>query len=351
MGVFYATRESVKNALDIRETAKSNLEVDRAIDSASRTVEGILHRKFYPWTGTRYFDWPNFQYARPWRLYLEQDELVSVTAITSGGVAIAANDYFLEPINDGPPYTRIELDLDSSAAFGQGTNSQRDIAITGVFGHSATNLPAGSLNEALDLTETAVNVSDSSIIGVGSIIMCESERMLVTEKVMQDTTVDIDAGDSLTTSMADVSMTVSTAVGILPKVGEILLVDSERLLVIDIAGLVVTVQRAVDGSVLATHAGGTSIYAGRTLTVVRGSLGTSAATHADTTALTKHEVPALIDEFTTALALNTLLQRSSGYARMSGQGDNAQEFIGRSIKSIQDDAMTAYGRMARIGAI
>jgi hypothetical protein len=351
MGVFYATRESVKNALDIKETALSNTEVDSAIDAASRTVEGMLHRKFYPWTGTRYFNWPNFQYARSHVLYLEQDELISVNSLTSGGEAIASTDYFLEPVNDGPPYTRIELDLDASAAFGQGTTAQRDVAITGVFGHSTTDLVSGTLNEALDASETAVNVSDSYLIGIGSIIKVESERMIVTEKVMQDTTVDIDAGDSLTASVADVSMTVSTSVGILPKVGEILLIDSERVLVTDIAGLVVTIKRAVDGSVLASHAGGAAIYAPRTLTVTRAALGTSAATHADTTAITRHEVPSLIAEFTTALALNTLLQRSSGYARESGSGDGTKEFTGRSISQIKNDAMTTYGRMARIGAI
>jgi len=350
MGVFYATRENIKNALDIKETARSNTEVDNAIDSASRTVEGILHRKFYPWTGTRYFDWPNFQYARAWRLYLEQDELISVTTLTSGGVAIASTDYFLEPNNDGPPYTRICLDLDASAAFGQGTNSQRDIAVTGVFGHSANDLPAGALAEALDASETAVDVSDSAIIGVGSIIKCESERMLVTEKVMLDTGVNIDAGDSLTASVADVSITASTSTSI-PIVGETILIDSERMLVTDVAGLVITVQRASDGSVLASHAGSADIYAPRTLTVTRAVLGTSAATHADTTAITRHEVPSLIAEFTTALALNTLLQRSSGYARESGSGDNAKEFTGRSISQIKNDAMTTYGRMARIGAI
>jgi hypothetical protein len=174
--------------------------------------------------------------------------------------------------------------------------------------------------------------------------------MLVTEKVMKDTGVNIDAADSLTASVADVSITASTTTGI-PIVGETILIDSERLRVVDVAGLVITVQRASDGSVLASHAGSADIYAPRTLTVTRAALGTSAATHADTTAITRHEVPSLIAEFTTALALNTLLQRSSGYARESGSGDNAKEFTGRSISQIKNDAMTTYGRMARIGAI
>jgi hypothetical protein len=351
MGVFYATREDVKAALDIRETARNNKEVDSAIDSASRTVEGALNRVFYPTNATRYFDWPNFQYARSWRLYLEQHELVSVSLLTSGGVTISSSDYYLEPINDGPPYTRIELRLDHSESFGKGTTHQRDVAVTGVFcGCALYDLPSGTLGEALDNSETGVDVSDSAAIGVGSIIKVESERMLVTEKTMKDTGVNIDAGDSLTASMADVSITASTLTGI-PIVGETILIDSERMLVVDVAGLIITVKRASDGSVLATHAGGADIYAPRTLTVSRAALGTSAATHADTTAITRHEVPALITEFTVALALNTLLQRSSGYARVSGQGDNAQEFTGRGIAAIQDDAMTAYGRLARISAI
>jgi hypothetical protein len=351
MGVFYATRENVKAALDIRETARKNTEVDSAIDAASRTVEGYLNRTFYPVNATRYFDWPNYQYARSWRLYLEQNEVASVSALTSGGVAISASNYFLEPINDGPPYTRIELKLNASEAFGKGTTHQRDVAITGVFiGCPVNDLISGTLVGAINASVTSIAVSDSGVIGVGSIIKVDSERMLVTEKVMKDTGVNIDAADSLTASMADVSITASTLTSI-PIVGETILINSERMLVVDVAGLIITVQRATDGSVLASHAANADIFAPRTLTVTRAALGTSGASHADAAPVTRHEVPALIAEFTTALALNTLLQRSSGYARMSGTGDNAQEFTGRGIAAIQSDAESTYGRQARISAI
>src|SRR5690606_22447868 len=56
---WYTTRETVKAALDYKETARNDAQVDRAIESASRAVEGLLHRRFYPETATRYFDWPN----------------------------------------------------------------------------------------------------------------------------------------------------------------------------------------------------------------------------------------------------------------------------------------------------
>jgi hypothetical protein len=92
MGVWYCTREDVKSSLDSKESARNNGQVDRAIESASRAVEGLTHRRFYPETDTRYFDWPNAQYARPWRLWLDQHELVSVATLSSGGTTIAASD-------------------------------------------------------------------------------------------------------------------------------------------------------------------------------------------------------------------------------------------------------------------
>lgn len=54
----YATREQVKQALDIKESARSDLQIDIAIEAASDSVDGLLHRVFYPQVMTRYFDWP-----------------------------------------------------------------------------------------------------------------------------------------------------------------------------------------------------------------------------------------------------------------------------------------------------
>ncbi len=346
----YCTREDVARALDYKETARNNGQIDRAIESASRTIEGALHRRFYPQTGTRYKDWPNDQYARPWRLWLDADELISIATLSSGGTTIAATDYFLEPANSGPPYTHIEIDLDSSAAFGGGSTHQRDVTIVGVFGHSADEAPAGLLAEALDSSETGVDVTDSALIGVGQIIRVDSERMLVTGKTMLDTGVNIDAADSLTASNADVSITMSTTT-LAPVVDEVILVDSERMLVVDVAGLVLTVKRAWDGTVLATHAGSADIYALRRLTVTRGALGTTAATHADTTAIVKHLVPSTIRQWCVAESVNSLLQESSGYARVVGSGENTREMAGRALRDIREQARTSYGRKARSRAV
>lgn len=355
----YCTREMVQRALDVKETARQAGQIDRAIEAASDQLDGgatganrgagILKRKFFPEVETRYFDWPNSQWARSWRLWLDQHDLVSVTALTAGGTTISAADYFLRP-DDGPPYTRVEIDLDSSAAFSSGNTHQRAISITGTWGYGADTASAGTLAEALDASETGVDVSDSAAIGVGDLIAVDSERMLVASKSMLDTGVSVDAGDSLAASASDVSITMSTTTNA-PVVDEVILIDSERMLVVDVAGSVLTVKRAWDGSVLAAHAGGTDIYAPRTLTVVRGAYGTTAATHTTSTAISRHVPPPLVRDLALGLALVQLLGEQAGYARTAGSGDNQREVTGRGLDRIRRDAYAAYGRKARIRAV
>lgn len=358
MGVWYASREDVKSALDVKETARSNAQVDRAIEAASRMVEETLGRRFYPELATRYFDWPNRQYAPAYRLWLESNELISVATLTSGGTTIAASDYLLRRSDNlsEAPYDYIDIDLSSTAAFSAGSTFQQSIAITGLFGYKNDHADVGTLDGSVSsTTATTINVSDSANIGVGDLIHPDYggaaiyEHMIVTEKTMKDSGVNIDAGDSLTASAADVTITMSTATDA-PTVGETILIDSERMLVIDKAGLVLTVERAYDGSVLASHAGGADIYAPRTLTVTRGAVGTTAATHLDNATLAKHLYPGPVRELTMAEAINNLLQASAGYARTSGAGDNERETRVSGLKDLRAQVLSAYGR-TRIGAV
>lgn len=346
MGIWYATREQVKAALDTAETARNDAQVDRAIESGARSIEGLLHRKFYPWTGTRYFPWPSPRYRSAFRLWLDADELVSVTTLVAGGTTIPASDYFLEPVNTGPPFTSIEIDLGSSSAFSSGPTWQRAIAITGVFGHSADEAPAGATAEALDAVETGVDVTDSSLIGTGTIIRVDSERMVVTARTMLDTTQNASA---LLASSSDETITGIGAGTI--SVGEVILVDAERMLVVDVAGTTLTVKRAWDGSTLAAHAGATDIFAPRTLTVVRGALGTTAATHNTAAPVVQHIVPAMVRDLNIGEAINQLQQETSGYARLIGEGEDAREGTGRSLFDLRRDTVTALGRQARSRAV
>jgi hypothetical protein len=350
----YCTREDVKAALDLKETARSNASVDRAVQAATDAVEAMCHRRFYPQLATRYFDWPD-QYARPWRLWLDDSELISVTALSSGGTAIPASAYNLEPNRNGPPYNRIELHIDSSSAFGGGQTPQRDITVTGLFGYSNDESPAGTVDEAMTTGETDLDVTDSAAIGVGQILRVGTERLLVTEKSMKSTGQTLQA--ALTAQQNGVTVAVQNGAGY--SVDEVILLDSERMLIVDIAGNNLTVKRGWDGSVLAAHAGST-VYAPRTLTVQRGALGTTAATMSQGDAIWRWRPPAAVRELCIAEAVVSLLQESSGYARTTGVGSGARQVgggqvakteYGVGISDLRDKTYTSHGRKARVRAV
>ena len=285
-----ATREEIKAELDVKETARSNARIDRALTDATDAVHGLCHRIFYPVVATRYFDWPGPQYARPWRLWLDANELISVTTLTSGGTTIAASDYFLEPNTYGPPYNRIEIDLDSSAAFGGGDTHQRDIGVTGVWAGCPLVEPSvGTTAEALDDSETGIDVdaATSAAVGVGSLLRIDSERVIVTGRAQLDTGQNL--GGNLTASNSNT--TVPVASGAAFAVDEVILIDSEKMRIDDIAGNNLTVTRPWDGTALAAHTSGADIYAPRTLTVERGALGTTSATHNSAATLYRWDPP------------------------------------------------------------
>jgi hypothetical protein len=348
MGIWYATREDVKSALDSKETARNNKQVDRAIESASRAIEGLLRRKFYPLTDTRYFDWPNTQYARSYRLWLDASEVVTAATITSGGDIIASSDYFLRRSDgvDQPPYDHIEIDTSTSASFTAADTSQRSISIYGVFGYDNIWTDGGVLLEALDASETGVDVSDSTLVGVGSILLVDSERMVVTGKSMLDTTQNL--GNNLTASMSDVVVQVTTGTAFAED--EVILIDAEKMLIVEIAGNNLIVKRNWDGGVLQTHTATADIYAPRTCTVQRGSLGTTAATHLISAPITVKVIPGLVKDLCIAEALNTLQQEASAYARTIGSGENEREVAGRGLNDLRKQAYSEYGRL-RFGSV
>lgn len=341
MGPFYCTVEDVKDVPDIKETARSDAQILRLIDASSRSIDTLCHRRFYPEIATRYFDWPDSQMGRSWRLWLNENELLSVTSILSGGNSVT--DYFPEPRSSGPPYNRVEIDLSGSDSFGGGSTFQRDISITGVFGACQDESPGGETAEGLDATETGVDITDSTI-GVGSLIRVDSERMIVTGKTLRSTGYTL--GSSITANKADVSLSVSD--GSAYTVGELLTIDAESMRIVDIAGNTLIVQRAADGSVLAAHNSGTTIYAPRTLTVERGVLGTTADIHLTAADIAVHQVPPLIRELCIAETLATLFAHRRAWA---GDGKTGRATNATDLDALRDRVWAAHARKVRKGVI
>jgi hypothetical protein len=348
MGVFYASRESVKRAIDVAETARSNGQIDRAIDSASRSVEGRLKRKFYPWTGTRYFPWPPRRRSRGWRLWLDGDEIISIDLLVVAGTTIPSSDYFLEPANEGPPFTSIEIDLASSASFSAGDTHQRAIAVTGVFGYTADEQRVGSLSANLaDDEDASATASFTEHIGVGDILRIDDERMTVTRKTMVDSTQNL--GGNLTAAKNSETVQVTDGTAFIEDMT--ILIDAERMLVVDVAGNNLIVKRAWDGSTLAAHSSGADIYTLTGVELDRAQLGTTLAAHTGSTAIYRHVVPGLVRELCIAEALNTMEQEKSSYGRTVGEGESQRLVGGRGLIDIRTEAKTKFGRKARTGAV
>lgn len=372
--VAYCNRDDIKRALDFEGiTASSNDRLDRALMTVADTIDGHLHRVFYPLDTGRFFDWPNWQRADPSRLYLEQWDLIALTALESPrGTAIPLYQVFLEPVNRKPgfPFEWIELDRSTNAAWGAGPTPQHSIYATATWGFSADTGPAGTLASSAGASDATITVSDSSLSGVGDLLVLDpgtasapypaypgtagavgaptGERVIVTGRAAADTGLAQSGGGCSTASDAD-NILATTGSGAL-HAGEVIVLDSERMLVQEIIGSNATVKRAWDGTDLAEHSS-SEVYAYRTLSVLRGQLGTTAASHSNGATVARHRVPSLIRDLSIAECLNQVLQETSGYARTVGQGETAMPAPGTGLADKWDEARTTYGRKARIRVI
>lgn len=354
MGIWYCTREEVQESLLEGYNSRSVSLIDRRIEASSRGIEETtLHRRFYPEIRTVSFDWPDFLIQEPtWELDLGRHEMVSVTSVVSGGDTIDPSKYFLRRRDalDEPPYTHLELDLGTNAAFSIGSTHQKSLVVTGLFCYKIDEEPTALLATSCNSTTTNLTVKPNSGlfgIGVGSLIRIGTERINVTHRSMTTTSQTLQS--ALTDSQSDTAVSVTD--GTAYAVGEIILLDSERMRIEDIAGNTLIVERAADGSVLASHTGST-IYARRLLTVERGVLGTTAASHDADDTIEVFRFPQLVTELAIAETVNMLENRLAGYARTVGTGDNQRESTGRGVVELRKLAFLAHGRnKVRAGAV
>jgi hypothetical protein len=344
------TREDVAGALDVPVSARTYGRIDRMIGTARRQVEQLCHRaRFYPEVTSISFDYPTRRNRSSWRLWLNDNDLLSVSALSTGGATVPADEYRLYPAEYGPPYSAIELLLGTSArGFGGGTSHQAAITIAGVWGYLDDTEPAGDLAaDVVGTTTTQVQVSNAAAVGVGDLITVGTERMVVRDRGLVDTGQDLAGAAS--GLMSATSITVAD--GSQLHVGEQLLIDAERVHVEDIAGNTLVVTRAVAGSVLAAHTTGATVYAPRSLTVERGALGTTAAAHTAGDDVARLAVPEPLRQLAIAEALVALGREDSGYARTIGSGEGVRAAPAGDLRDLRADVRALYGRQARTLAV
>jgi hypothetical protein len=364
----YCTREDVKSASDILQTADYDAHVDSAIQAARADIDRLCKRRFYNVDETNYWDWPNFQRAYPWRIWFDAAELadttVNVPAVYTGvaggtlpGALIPASAIFWGPVNYAPPYTFLELNRSLSYAFGTGPTPQRDVSITGTFGYWIQSRPAGVLAASASSSATTITVSNSAVIGVGDTITIGSpyERMLVSDRTFADTG-QAQTGSGCTTALSNDNI-LAVGDGADINAGELLQLDAEVMLATSVTGNNVTVIRSYDGSVLAEHSGA-EVYAARLLTVLRGQFGTTAASQSESAAITALLVPGQVRELAIAESLNYVAQKSAAYARTLATGSSSPTSTGTSatgasavpgggLPDLRNRVYEAFGRKAR----
>lgn len=359
MDPWFCTREALKAELDVPETAHANTQLDRKIAAATRSIMGRLVRQIAPLKSTRTKDWPAIGDRGPsWRIWLDSDELTAVDTLTSGGVTLTPDQYLLRPDNAPDlrePYTQIQVNLASTGTFTGGVTWQRDISITGTFGFTGYPSdwdPAGTITA--DTTSSGTfTVSDGSVVGVGSMIQVDTEWAIITGRRLTATADTLQSG--LAANPSDQRIPVTS--GATWAIGETVTVDAESMLIVDIAGNTLIVRRTWDGSTLAAHSVGAVLYTPRVLTAARGQQGTTAASHTSGAAVSVWHVPDLLSDLCVAQSSVGLIQGRAGYPQSTTNrapiGPTSARPPSRpsDLTDLWDQAITAYGRRARIGAV
>lgn len=156
------------------------------LESVSRRIESACHRSqfgsgFGPRLGTNRYDTDGGNYL------LLRDDLLTATTVTvaaltgdAGSAVVVDTDYYLRNADGytGPPWRGIVLHgQGGTTTYGTGF---RTASILGVWGHSNTTVTSSATtSEALDTSETGVDVSSGTVFSPGMTILVESEQMYV----------------------------------------------------------------------------------------------------------------------------------------------------------------------------
>jgi hypothetical protein len=361
MANWYTTRERFKTAANI-SGSQFNTVIDRVIDAASRDVDRWTRRHFLPKTQTRLYRWPQSRPGLANVLWLDQD-LLSVTTLQTQAqdtspTTISSSDYFLEPNNPEPDgntrYNRIEIDLSSTAAFESGNTPQRSISVAGSWGWGNTTASAGTVDDSggISASDTTLVISDASTIDVGDTLLIDSEQIFVADRSFAARgSILLNMGSNLAATNSAVTVTLDGSHGIVA--GEVVRLDSEQMYVVSVSTNDLTVIRAWDGSVLASHNDDVACHVNRTLTIERAINGTTAASHSDSGTITRYVPDADVARWCLAEALSTYHQEHAGWARTtSGTGFvTGGTYEGRELEGVNMSqlrtSMVGYYRRAR----
>lgn len=202
MGNCYAVVDDVRARLGITVTTEDPILLS-LIEAASRRIDNDCNRHFYIWSGTRYFDG-----ADGTKLWI--DDFLSLSAL----VADTDADY------DWTDQVWVEGTHWSAWPYNKYPKRRIDV------------LP----NSIYSLTDTPRLLKGTGLWGYGDGTSTSYKAAGIT-------------GTVATTS--GTSLTLNTSNGV--KAGQTILLDSEQMFVVSVSTTTATVERAVNGTIAATH--------------------------------------------------------------------------------------------------
>jgi hypothetical protein len=172
---WYCTLNALKDELGETGTA-NDARLRRYIGNASNAIEAATQRTFLPVTATKYFDVPD----NGDRLFLEYEDLLSLTTLTDQTGTITSAYYWLYPLNMYPKHS-VVLD---TGTLGRGFEYDEDpnkaITIAGRWGYCEDTVTTGlTLGAAISSTTATSIVLSGAGCEIGWTLLVGTEAMFV----------------------------------------------------------------------------------------------------------------------------------------------------------------------------
>ena len=225
---------SINGFISVRDMRQWGARPERQLVGFLRAACDFIERQygnFIPYTDTKRFDGNG-------DIDLVVPPLISITSISDDGTSLSTSDYLLYPRNgwfDGKPFTRIRIDPDSTLR-GVWTWEEDIVVIAGKWGLWEETEEISSVSSQTDSSNNLV-VGDASSLAPGMVVLIDSEQEYIRATgAATDSTANLSEDVDITET--EITISDGTAVNI----GEIVVVDTEQLLILDIIGNVLVVM-------------------------------------------------------------------------------------------------------------
>jgi len=204
----YASIADVKGVLGISATT-DDVVIRQKCEAASRYIDNEMHRYFMTQSATKYFNGANVLWIPDLLSVttLKTDEDGDGTYENTYQVATEPIDYYLYGVgleDTLNTYPKIRIETNPNGDYGGFANGcKKGVEIAGLWGYgdgiSATPyISDTTTNEALDISETGVDVTAVTNLSAGQLILVESEQMYIYS--IASTTLTVERGVNGTTA-------------------------------------------------------------------------------------------------------------------------------------------------------